>query len=174
VRHVLIYGPPAAGKLTVARALAERYDLILLDNHLTFDVALRVFPFGSPAFNHLVERLRDVLLEETARAGRDTVATFVFGADVDRPYVARLAASALALGVELHRVQFCPPPEIVLARVVAPSRQGTDKIRDATTLQGVIDAHDLYSPIDATDLCIDNTDLAPEAVAEMIGLHIGL
>jgi len=46
-RHILIYGPPSAGKLTVATCLAERYDMKLLDNHLTLDVALRLFSFGT-------------------------------------------------------------------------------------------------------------------------------
>ncbi|MBA2608364.1 MAG: hypothetical protein H0U92_05475 [Actinobacteria bacterium] len=45
-RHVVIYGPPAAGKLTVAREVSERYGYALLDNHVTFDFALRLFEFG--------------------------------------------------------------------------------------------------------------------------------
>lgn len=46
-RHVLLYGPPAAGKLTVARCLAAEYGLKLLDNTLTIEVALRLFEFGA-------------------------------------------------------------------------------------------------------------------------------
>ena len=49
-KHVLIYGPPGAGKLTVARSLADRYGVRVLDNHLTVDAALRLFNFGTPEF----------------------------------------------------------------------------------------------------------------------------
>ncbi len=174
MRHVLLYGPPAAGKLTVAKLLAERYDMTLLDNHLTFDVALRVFTFGSREFNDLVESLRTVLLEATASAGRDTVSTFVFGHPIDRPYVERLRESASQCGLELHRVQLCPPTEILSQRVVAPSRLATNKIRDVETLHGLIAAHDLYTPIDETDLRIDNSTLTPDEVVNRIVQHIGL
>ncbi len=45
-RHVLLYGPPAAGKLTVARCLEAQYGLKVLDNTLTVEMALRLFPFA--------------------------------------------------------------------------------------------------------------------------------
>src|SRR5436309_927470 len=84
--HVVVYGPPAAGKLTVAQVLAERYGFKLLDNHLTVDTALRLFDFGTDPFGRLVERLRLVLFDAAARAGVDIVSTFVFAHPVDRPY----------------------------------------------------------------------------------------
>jgi adenylate kinase family enzyme len=38
-RHVIINGAPGAGKLTVAGALADRYGMRVLDNHLSVDPA---------------------------------------------------------------------------------------------------------------------------------------
>ncbi len=172
MRHVLIYGPPAAGKLTVARVLADKFGMTLLDNHLTFDVALRVFDFGTPEFNDLVERLRTALLESVAAAGRDSVSTFVFGDEVDRPYVARFAALANQCGIDLWRVQLCPPPEVLHQRVGSNSRLATNKIHDPAVLDSLLNTHNLYAPIDAADLRIDNADLAPEKVASQIERHI--
>lgn len=53
--HILIYGPPAAGKLTVARSLVEGHGVKLLDNHLTLDVALQLFPFGTKEVRRMFE-----------------------------------------------------------------------------------------------------------------------
>jgi hypothetical protein len=57
-RHVFLYGPPAAGKLTVARCLAAAYGLKLLDSTVTIDVAQRLFEFATKPFVELVDRLR--------------------------------------------------------------------------------------------------------------------
>jgi shikimate kinase len=174
VRHVLLYGPPAAGKLTVARMLAERYNMTLLDNHMTFDVALRVFDFGTQEFNELVESLRTVLLEATAAAGRDSVSTFVFGHEVDRPYVARVEATATRCGIDLCRVQLCPPPEVLQLRVTSESRLSTNKIRDPETLVDLLAKYDLYAPIDTADLKIDNSERSPEEVVAEIAAYLAL
>ncbi|MFD2498935.1 hypothetical protein ACFSTI_08890 [Rhizorhabdus histidinilytica] len=45
---VFLHGPVAAGKLTVARLVAERTGIALFHNHLVVDAVAAVFPFGSP------------------------------------------------------------------------------------------------------------------------------
>lgn len=47
MRLVLIYGPPAAGKLTVAKGLAHLTGYKFFHNHLTVDVVLSVFERAS-------------------------------------------------------------------------------------------------------------------------------
>ena len=53
---VFLHGPAAAGKLTVARALAARTGFALFHNHLVVDAVAAVFPFGSAEFRTLRER----------------------------------------------------------------------------------------------------------------------
>ena len=148
--------------------------MALLDNHLTFDVALRVFDFGTREFNDLIERFRTALLEAMAAAGRDSVATLVFADPEDRPYVDRVAATASRCGVELNRVQLCPPPAVLTDRVASGTRPTSNKVRDTETLQGLLTHLDLYAPIDDADLRIDNSELTPEQVVTQIGQHLGL
>ena len=47
MKLVFIYGPPAAGKLTIARKVAEKAGLALYHNHMIVDAVGAVFPFGS-------------------------------------------------------------------------------------------------------------------------------
>ena len=49
-RLVFLYGPPAVGKLTVARAIADRLPFKILHNHVTIDAVKEVLPFGSDPF----------------------------------------------------------------------------------------------------------------------------
>jgi hypothetical protein len=127
--HVLLYGPPGAGKLTVARALAHGYGPRVLDNHLSVDPALRLFPFATPAFGELVARLRVTMLEAAARAGIDVVSTLVYAHGVDDDHVAELSAASADHGAVVTLVQLCPSSEVLAERVAAPSRLGTQKIR---------------------------------------------
>jgi len=46
---VIIYGPEASGKLTIARALAQQTHFRLFHNHISVDVAKTLFDFGDEA-----------------------------------------------------------------------------------------------------------------------------
>ncbi len=63
---IFVVGPPAVGKMTVGDALARRTGLRLFHNHLTIDLVLRFFPFGTPAFHRLVSEFRRRVFEEVA------------------------------------------------------------------------------------------------------------
>src|SRR5688500_19972159 len=63
---VIIFGPPAVGKMTVGDALERRTGLRLFHNHHTIDLALRFFEYGTPPFNRLVSEFRTRIFEEVA------------------------------------------------------------------------------------------------------------
>ena len=66
---VYLYGPPAAGKLTIAERLAERNGWRLFHNHLTVNTITPVFDFGSPPFTEVLHRLRLDVFATAARSG---------------------------------------------------------------------------------------------------------
>ena len=66
MNFVVIFGPPAVGKMTVGYALAERTGMKVFHNHMTIDLVLEFFPFGQPKFNTLVSEFRTRILEEVA------------------------------------------------------------------------------------------------------------
>ena len=173
-RHILLYGPPGAGKLTVARCLAARYGVKVLDNTLTVDVALRLFEFGTKQFDDLVERLRLDLLDAAGRAGVDVVSTFVYAHPVDRGYVDRLVEAWEAHGGAVTFVQLCPAREVLEHRVTDPSRAEVAKVREVAHLRRMLDQYDLTTPVHDDDLSIDNSAVSPEAVASRIAQVAGL
>jgi adenylate kinase family enzyme len=50
---VVLYGPPASGKLTVAKKLAALTGFTLLHNHLIADLASSLFPYGTREYSNL-------------------------------------------------------------------------------------------------------------------------
>lgn len=173
-RLVFLYGPPAAGKLTVARALADAYDMRVLDNHVSLDPALRLFEFGSPEVHELVTRLRVELIGAGARAGLDVVSTFVYGHPADREHVARILGAAEDAGALVTRVQLLPRREVLERRVLDESRNDTTKIGDVALLRRMFEQHDMETPIDPSDLSIDNSEISATAVAHLIAREAGL
>lgn len=173
-RHILIYGPPAAGKLTVATRLAELYGLKVLDNHASVDPALRLFNFGTKQFGDLVEEIRVALIRSAAAAGLDIVSTLVYGHDEDEEHVAKLTAATTTNGGEVYFVQLRPSDEVLEQRVGAASRVPTSKVSDIPTLRRMLAAWDLQTPIHPEDLRIDNSNLPVEQVCEQIAQEFAL
>ncbi len=173
-KHVLIYGPPAADKLTVARCLAATYGLRVLDNHLSVDVALRLFEFGTKPFGRLVERLRVELLGAAAEAGLDVASTLVFAHPVDRIHVDRLVGASEAQGGTVIFVQLRPATSVLERRITEPSRAEVRKLRDVAHLRTMLDRYDLRTPVNPDDLSVDNSALSPGEVAAVIARHAGL
>ncbi len=75
MRIIILCGLPGVGKLTVAKGLARLRGYRVFHNHLVFDAVEALFPFGSPAFTELRERL---WLELLLRAVRERVGDVVF------------------------------------------------------------------------------------------------
>ena len=173
-RHVLIYGPPAAGKLTVATELASQYMLKVVDNHASVDPALRLFSFGEPDFGALVEELRVALISAAARAGVDIATTLVYGHGVDDEHVRKITEATIKSGGQVHYVQLLPPDDVLEQRVVMESRTQTKKITDLGVLRKAMSRYDLRTPIHADDLQINNAELSPADVARTIGTEFGL
>ena len=78
---LLILGPPAVGKMTVGRAIADRSDFRLFHNHHSIEMLLDVFDYGTPPFRTLNSEVRRRVVEEAAASGTDLVFTFVMGMD---------------------------------------------------------------------------------------------
>lgn len=94
MRLLLITGPPAVGKMTVGRAVADRSSFRLFHNHHTIEMLLDVFDYGTPPFTTLNSDLRRRVIEEAAASGTDLVFTYVWGMDAasEADYLERLVA----------------------------------------------------------------------------------
>lgn len=63
---VIIFGPPAVGKMAVGLELERLTGFRLFHNHMTVDPVIRLFPLDSPAYSRLVGEFRQRVFEEFA------------------------------------------------------------------------------------------------------------
>ena len=63
---VVIFGPPAVGKMTVGYELAKLTGMKVFHNHMTIDLILEFFPYGHEKFYTLVNEFRQRIFEEVA------------------------------------------------------------------------------------------------------------
>jgi hypothetical protein len=63
---LFVVGPQAVGKMSVGQAITERTGMRLFHNHISIELALRYFDYGTPAFHRIVGEIRRLVTEEIA------------------------------------------------------------------------------------------------------------
>jgi hypothetical protein len=169
---LFLYGPPAVGKLTVAKEVAKRRPFRILHNHLTIDPVAEILEFGTPRFWDVVGRFREDLVASASKEGVDVVYTYVFALG-DEPHVARVVEGFEAHGGQVMFVQLLASPSELARRVAMSDRKEHRKLADASELQRLLKAYDLYTPIPGrSSLSIDVAALPPAEVADLIVKHL--
>ena len=173
MRLLFLYGPPAVGKLSVAREVAALTGFKLFHNHLTVDLVASVFPFGSEPFGRLVQSMRRTLIAEAAVQDVDLIFTFVYAAGEDDIVVEELISPVKACGGAVLFVQLRCNRDELLARVQRDSRREHGKLTDPTRLAELLDRYQLDQPVPFGDsLCLDTGHLtAAEAAARIVAQY---
>jgi len=178
VKLVVIYGAPAVGKLTTARALAALTGFKLFHNHLTFDLAKAVFDFPSAPFAELAEKIRLLVFESAARAGvPGMIFTFVYAAPDDDAFVRSMVEAVERQGGSMAFVRLFCGPAAHEQRVVDPERKSFGKVTSVKQLREVLARWNLSEKIVFRDsLEMDNSlldaDLAARRIAAQFSLPI--
>jgi hypothetical protein len=178
---LFVFGPPAVGKMTVGRAVADASGFRLFHNHHMLEPLLDVFDYGTPPFNVLLEEFRLRVLEEAARADTDLVYTLVWALDLpeDAAYLRRHLAPFVEAGRTIAFVELYADLDTRIARNRTPYRLAEKKSkRDLAWSDDNVrelDRHVLNTGVRPTPadeliaayphLRIDNTARSPEDVA---------
>ena len=169
MKLVFIYGPPAAGKLTIARKVAEQTGLALFHNHLIVDAVGAVFPFGSPHFKRLREKFWFETFEAAVDEGQSLIFTFLPEDTVDPTFAARVIDLVAAHQGDVLAVRLDASRETQLARIDRQSRSEFGKLRDADLLKANFDQFERsLSNMPKPDLIIDTDAIEPDAAANLI------
>lgn len=181
MKLVIVFGPPAVGKMTVGMELERLTGLRLFHNHMTIDLVLRFFPWGHPSFHRLVHEFRARMFEEVAASDLPgLVFTYVWALDQegDRAFVDRLCETFAARGAEVCFVELEAARDERLRRnetelrlAEKPSKRDVDASR-----RRLLEADAQYRlntgagefPYPDRWLRIDNTHLSPEEVARRV------
>jgi deoxyadenosine/deoxycytidine kinase len=103
MKLVIIYGPEASGKLTIARALAQETGFRLFHNHVSIDVAKVLFEYGADAFSQLTWDVRLLVFDHAARAGvSGLIFTWAYSHPDFLPYLEQIRTV-----IEKHHGEIC-------------------------------------------------------------------
>jgi len=175
MKLLIIYGAPAAGKLTIATEVARRTGFKLFHNHVSIDCVKPVFDFGTTPFLRMIETIRFAMIAEAAREGVDLIHTFVYALGEDDEHFAKLIASAEDNGGEVHLVLLKCETDELKARIGNDSRVRIGKLSDPDAVDGSLKKYDLRSTYPGRDsLVIDTTTTTADDTAEQIIQHLAL
>ena len=108
MKLIFIYGPPAIGKLTVAKELVKLTNYKLFHNHMTLDTVAPILEFDTDAFWGLVERLRLLILEEAAKQKvKGTIFTYCYDYPEDGKWIRKLVKT-----IEKHKSKNPSPRQV--------------------------------------------------------------
>ena len=139
MKFIFIYGPPAAGKLTVARELAALTGYKVFHNHLSIDAIEPIFEFGSASFGRLVDLIRTETAAEAARENVDLIYTFCYAKDLDDAHVERMIRVVEDNCGEVCFVLLVCERDELEKRIFGESRKEFGKVRNLETLNALLD-----------------------------------
>ena len=175
MKLLFLHGAPAAGKLTVAKALLRIVPGRLMDNHAAIDLALTIFEFGAPGFWELVHDVRCSAIDAAAEHGVPLlVTTFCYAEPEDREQFGQIEAIVQRRGGKLLPVFLHCSREEALRRVGHPDRVARRKISSGEHLIRELDRYDLTAVPRSDCLKLDTGVNAADVTAKNIVGHFGL
>jgi hypothetical protein len=167
MKLIFIYGLPASGKFTVATELAAITGYKLFHNHLTVDLLLPVFEFGSPPFVALREQIWLSVFEQACRAGLPgLIFTFAPEPTVPPGFIQSVLDTLDREGGEVRFIELLCPLEELKLRIDSPSRRNFQKLTSLSLFEelhasGILDAAHMPKPV----LSLDTSQFAPDQAA---------
>ena len=176
---IIICGPQAVGKMTVAESVRDKLKYNLMTNHDSIEVSDRIFGFATPAQKEFNAAFREKAFDLAVKHNVDLLFTCVCAFDVpqEREQLAKLADLFVSNGGNFYFVELCADLETRLARNETPhrmERKPSKKNVEWSKANLLKDAqrHRLNSLPDEVwfdhHIKIDNTNLEPEEVADRI------
>ena len=180
---VILFGPPAVGKMTVGTELQRLTGLRLFHNHMSVDLALQFFPFGTPGFGRIVRDVRRCVFEEVAQSDLPgLIFTFVWAFDLesDKAFIDDMVKIFRIRGADVDFVELQASLDERLRRNETPFRLSEKRhMRDVEKSRArLLEMNEKYRFSTGGDffyperyLRLETDALAPEVVAQRIADH---
>ena len=176
---IVICGPQAVGKMTVAESLRDKLRYNMMMNHDSIELSDRIFGFATPAQKEFNGFIREKAFELAVKHNVDLIFTYVCAFDVpeERDYLTQLKDQFEQSGGHFYFVELSADLETRLARNETPHRmERKPSKRDlAWSRKNILNDAARYRLNSDEDevwfdnhLKIDNTNLGPDQVADMV------
>lgn len=182
---IIVSGPQAVGKMTVAESLRDKIGYSLMVNHDSIEVSDKIFERGSDAQKELNKLIRVGAFQTAIKYDVDMIFTFVtaYDSQEDIEYLNGLRTMFEATGGNFYFVELSADLQTRLERNVTPHRLESkftknDIERSTKDLLETMEKYRLNSN-DGETICpnhlkINNTNLSPDEVSNIIVEKYGL
>ena len=176
MNFVFIYGPPAVGKLTIAKELSKLTGYKLFHNHLTVDLVTSIFPFDSDQLRRLSGKFRLEIFEEAAKAHIEgLIFTMVYGPEADGEFIEKVVNIVEGNKGKVLFVRLFADIQTLKKRVTEESRKSFNKTTSPEVLQEVVDKFKVFEAVQNHEsLSLDTSTLTPIESAKEIIQHYRL
>ena len=168
---LFLHGLPGVGKLTVARELERITGAPIFHNHLTVDLLLSVFEFGSPGFVELREMIWLGVFERAAAGLPGLIFTFAAERTVEDGFAERAVGAVESAGGEVVFVELTCEIDALRRRIESPDRRKFGKLASAELFDRLVAEGTLFRlepPAGSRRISIDTTRLDPAEAAARI------
>ncbi len=176
---IVVCGPQAVGKMTVAESLRDKLRYNMMMNHDSIELSDRVFGFATPAQKEFNAAIREKAFEIAVKHNVDLIFTYVcaFNMQAERDYLTGLKDQFEESGGRFFFVELSADLETRLARNGTPHRMErkaskrdivwsrANLLKDAQKYRLNSNEGEIWFD---HHLKIDNTNLEPDQVADMI------
>ena len=176
MKLIFLHGMPGVGKLTVASELANLTGFRLFHNHLTVDLVLSLFEFGSPPFVELRERIwLDTFAEVCDAKLEGLIFTFAFEKTVRAEFVPKVVKLVELRGGEVIFVNlYCDSAELE-RRLTDPAREKFGKLTSLELFRELNSNGTFDTPRNIPNrLTVDITSISSADAAKRIATELNL
>lgn len=182
---IVVCGPQAVGKMTVAESLRDKLKYNMMMNHDSIEVSDSIFGFDTPAQQELNALIREKVFELAVKHQVDLLFTYVaaFEMPEERAYLTDLAEQFEQSGGCFYFVELSADLNTRLERNVTPHRMERKPSKKNVDWSRSNLLHDTEHHRLNTEpgevwfehhLKIDNTNLPPDEVADRVIEAFGL
>ena len=182
---IVVCGPQAVGKMTVAESLRDKLKYNMTMNHDSIEISDRIFGFNTPAQREFGGMFRKQVFDLAVKYDVDLIFTYVCAFDMpsEREYLTALAQQFEATGGQFYLIELRADIETRLARNETPHRMErkpskrdvewsrNNLLSDANKYRLNSNEDEVWFP---NHLKIDNTNLSPDEVADLVIRHFSL
>jgi hypothetical protein len=125
MNFIVLFGPPAVGKMAVGLEIEKASGIRLFHNHATIELVLNFFEFGSVPFSQLVDQFRRQIFEQVAKSELPGLTfTYVWDLDseADRSFVVDACALFEVANSDIALVELSADLDQRLSRNRSPER----------------------------------------------------
>ena len=176
---IVVCGPQAVGKMTVAESLRDKLRYNMMMNHDSIELSDRIFGFATPAQKEFNASIREKAFELAVKHNVDLIFTYVCAFDMpeERDYLTNLKDLFERNGGKFYFVELSADLDTRLARNETPHRMERKASKRDVAWSRANLLHDAEKyRLNSNEgevwfehhLKIDNTHLEPDQVADMV------